>query len=357
MVCLTIGYVKRLASEGYAVHSTIEKLLATGPVVTDGAWGTQLQERGLPFGACPDAWNLTQPDKVEQVAHAYVEAESRVILANTFGANRFILARHGLADRVAEINRAGVEISLRAANRSRSAADHGAFGQRPTGRQSSGQFPSGQFPRQFSPAEKPAEKNTSLLSIQPVIVFASMGPSGIMLMMGQASEAELRAAFAEQARAMADAGAQGIVIETMSDPAEAALATAAAHETGLPTVACMTFDSGAKKDRTMMGATPEQAAEQLVAAGADVIGSNCGHGVADMVEICRRLRAATDRPIWIKANAGLPEMIDGRVVYRQTPAEFAAYAPRLVEAGASFIGGCCGTTPEFIRAVVERLEA
>jgi 5-methyltetrahydrofolate--homocysteine methyltransferase len=288
------------------MHPTIAKLTSTGPVVTDGAWGTQLQQRGLPVGACPDAWNLAQPKKVEEVARAYVEAGSRVILTNTFGANRFILARHGLADKVAEINRAGVEISLRsAASRAK--------------------------------------------------VFASVGPSGVMLMMGQVSENELKAAFAEQARAIAQAGADGIVIETMSDPAEAALATAAAHETGLPVVACMTFDSGARKDRTMMGATPEQAAEQLSAAGADVIGSNCGQGIAGMVEVCRRLHAATDRPIWIKANAGLPENVDGKTVYRQTPAEFAAYVPQLVEAGASFIGGCCGATPEFIRAVVENL--
>ena len=116
----------------------------------------------------------------------------------------------------------------------------------------------------------------------------------------------------------------------------------------------MTFDSGAKQDRTMMGMTPEQAAEQLTAAGADVIGSNCGHGIASMVEVCRRLHAATDRPIWIKANAGLPQLIDGAVAYRQTPAEFAAYVPQLVAAGAAFLGGCCGTTPEFIREVVRQ---
>jgi 5-methyltetrahydrofolate--homocysteine methyltransferase len=177
-----------------------------------------------------------------------------------------------------------------------------------------------------------------------------------MLMMGQVSEDELKVAFAEQIQAIAAAGADGIVIETMSDLAEAALATAAACATGLPVVACMTFDAGANRDRTMMGVTPEQAAEQLAAAGADVIGSNCGHGIADMVGVCRRLHAATDRPIWIKANAGLPEMVDGRTVYRQTPAEFAAYVPQLLEAGASFVGGCCGTTPEFIKAVAEKLE-
>ena len=289
------------------MHPTVEKLTATGPVVTDGAWGTQLQQRGLPVGACPDAWNLTQASKVEEVARAYVDAGSRIILTNTFGANRFILARHHLADQVAEVNRAGVEISRRAA----------------AGR---------------------------------AAVFASVGPTGIVLMMGQVSEDQLKAAFAEQVQAIAQAGADGIVIETMSDPAAAAVAVAAAHETGLPVVGCMTFDSGAKKDRTMMGTTPEQAAEQLTAAGADVIGSNCGQGIAGIVDVCRRLHAATDRPIWIKANAGLPENVEGKTVYRQTPIEFAAFVPQLVEAGASFLGGCCGTSPDFIRAVAEVLK-
>jgi 5-methyltetrahydrofolate--homocysteine methyltransferase len=284
------------------MHPIIEKLTSAGPVVLDGALGTELQRRGLPIGACPDAWNLTQPEKVEEVARSYVEAGSRVILTNTFSGNRFALARHGLGEKLVEINRAGVEIVRRAAE----------------GR---------------------------------AMVFASFGPSGLMLMMGQVSEDDLKAAYAEQAQAVAAAGADGIAIETMSDVAEAALATAAAHATGLPVVACMTFGSGAKKDRTMMGVTPEQAAEQLTAAGADVIGSNCGQGIAGMVDVCRRLRAATDRPIWIKANAGLPEMIDGKTVYRQTPAEFADYVPQLLEAGASFIGGCCGTTPAFIQAV------
>ena len=142
-----------------------------------------------------------------------------------------------------------------------------------------------------------------------------------------------------------------IVIETMTDPAEARLAVAAAKETGLPVVACMTFDSGAKLDRTMMGTTPEQAAEQLLEAGADVIGSNCGQGVAGFVEICRRLHAASGRPVWVKANAGLPEMRDGKTHYAQTAEQFAAYVPQLVAAGAGFIGGCCGTSPEFICAI------
>jgi len=290
------------------MHATLEELLSHGPVVTDGAWGTQLQSRGLPVGACPDAWNLSHPEAVEDVARAYVEAGSRIILTNTFGANRFILARHDLADRIAEINAAGVEISRRAAGiRAK--------------------------------------------------VFASMGPSGLMLMMGEVGADDLRAAFAEQARAMAGAGADGIVVETMTDPAEARLAVAAAKETGLPVVACMTFDSGAKLDRTMMGTTPEQAAEQLLEAGADVIGSNCGQGVAGFVEICRRLHAASGRAVWVKANAGLPEMRDGKTRYAQTAEQFAGYVPQLLAAGAGFIGGCCGTSPEFIRAVCAKLPA
>ncbi len=310
------------------MHPIIEKLTSAGPVVLDGALGTQLQQRGLPVGACPDAWNLTQPEKVEEVARSYVAAGSRVVLTNTFGANRFTLARSGLAEKVAEVNRAGVEIVRR------------AVGDCPNFRGHRG--------------EAVVDENGTVPFDAP-LVFASFGPSGLMLMMGQVSEDDLKAAYAEQAQAVAAAGADGIAIETMSDVAEAALATAAAHATGLPVVACMTFGSGAKKDRTMMGVTPEQAAEQLTAAGADVIGSNCGQGIVGMVDICRRLHAATDRPIWIKANAGLPEMVDGKTVYRQTAAEFASYVPQLLEAGASFIGGCCGTTPEFIRAVVEKL--
>ncbi len=276
--------------------------------LTDGAWGTQLQERGLKPGDCPDAWNLTHAEDVAAVARAYVEAGSRLVITNTFGANRFVLARHGLVDQAAELNRRGVALS-------RAAAD---------GRAS---------------------------------VFASIGPSGLMIMLGQTSAEELQAAFAEQARAMAEAGADGLVLESFSDLAEIRAAIGAAKPTGLPVVACMTFDSGANKDRTMMGVTPEQAAAALVDAGADVIGANCGQGIAGFVDVCRRLRAAADLPIWIKANAGLPQMAGGRAVYAQTPAEFAGFIPPLLDAGANFVGGCCGTSPAFIAAVRERLDA
>ena len=280
----------------------IEELLAATPVLTDGAWGTQLQARGLTPGECPDQWNLTRPAEVEQVARAYVEAGSRVILSNTFGSNRVALAGHGLAGQAAGINRAGAAISRRAA----------------AGRAK---------------------------------VFASIGPSGKILMSGETTEDELRAAFAEQARALAEGGADALVVETMSDLAEAKIALEAAKSTGLPVVACMVFDTGRNKDRTMMGATPEQAAGELAAYGADVIGANCGVGVESYIAICRRLKAATDRPVWIKANAGLPELAGGKAVWKMTPEAFAGFVPQLIQAGASFIGGCCGTSPEFIRAV------
>ncbi len=285
----------------------IQELVANAPVLTDGAWGTQLQLRGIEPGICGDTWNLLHPEPVEQIARAYVEAGSRIILTNTFSANRISLAKYGIAEKVGEINRAGVEISRRAAGGS-------------------------------------------------AYVFASMGPCGKLLISGEVTEKEMRSAFEEQARALASAGPNAIVIETMSDPDEAKLAIAAALPTGLPVVVSMTFESGRDHDRTMMGTTPEEAAAELTAAGADAIGANCGQGAEGYLPICKRLRAATHLPIWIKPNAGLPEATPSGVQYRATPESFAAHIQAIVEAGASFVGGCCGTTPEFIRVLASALE-
>jgi methionine synthase I (cobalamin-dependent) len=289
------------------MHPLIQSLTAKGPVLTDGAWGTELQARGLPIGEFPDVWNLVHPERVAEVAEAYIEAGSQVILTNTFGANRLRLASHNLEDRVAEVNRRGVEISRRAAE----------------GR---------------------------------ALVFASVGPSGKLIITGETTPEELEAVFEEQCSALAEAGANALVVETMADLAEAEIAVAAAHATGLPVVACMVYDAGRDKDRTSMGITPEQAAHALAAAGADVIGANCGQGVAGFVAISRRLHEASALPIWIKANAGLPELVNGRAIYRTTPQAFAEYVPQLTEAGASFIGGCCGTSPFFISAVHHLLQ-
>jgi methionine synthase I (cobalamin-dependent) len=284
----------------------LETLLHEGPILTDGAWGTQLQARGLPIGACPDPWNLEHPERVELVPRAYVEAGSRVVLTNTFRANPIALAMHGVAQTAQALNRAGVAISRRAA----------------AGR---------------------------------ALVFASIGPSGKMLPAGDVTEAELYSAFGVQARALADAGADALVIETMTDLAEAVLALRAARETGLPVVVCMVFDAGPARDRTIMGIKPEEAAEALTRAGADVVGANCGQGIEGYLEICRRLRCSTDRPIWIKPNAGMPQLVAGQVVYPTTPEQFASFAPALVAAGVNFLGGCCGTGPEFIRALAREI--
>ncbi len=298
-----------MPSQPQSAHSPanlIDRLVARRPVLTDGAWGTEFMAQGLGAGECPDVWNIRFPDRVLALARAYVEAGSRVILTNTFGANRIALERHGLAGRAREINLAGVELSKRAVN----------------GRTS---------------------------------VFGAMGPSGKLLALGEIGEAELRDAFREQAEALAKAGADAIAIETMSDLDEAKLAVEAARSTGLPVVACMAFDSGKTKTQTMMGTTAEAAAKTLTGAGADVIGANCGQGIENYLELHKRLASATDKPIWLKPNAGEPQIIGDRTAYAQTPAEFAQAAVGLAEAGAAFIGGCCGTSPEFIRALAKVL--
>ena len=284
----------------------LDELLAARVTLTDGAIGTELQRRGLAAGELGETWNLAHPKRVEEIARAYVEAGSRIILTNTFRSNRITLSAHGRIASLAAFNRAGVEIALRAA----------------AGR---------------------------------AYVFGSLGPTGKLLFMGETTEEELLAAFSEQARILTDAGVHGIVIETMGDLDEARLAVRAAIETGVPVAVSMVFDSGKNHDRTLMGATPEQAARDLTEAGADIVGANCGQGIDGYVPICQRLQRATDRPVWIKPNAGLPQLVEGRTVYSTSPEEFARHAPALAEAGARFLGGCCGTTPEFIRAVGGKL--
>jgi len=272
--------------------------------VCDGAWGTEFQKLGAALGACTDEWNLTKPELVEQVARSYIEVGSQIILTNTFRANSISLKQYGLEERCAEINRTGVRHSLKAAG--------GA-----------------------------------------ALVFATIGPSGKLLLTKEVTAAQLKDSFSQQAKALASEGADAILIETMTDLAEARIAAAAALETGLPVIVSFVFDSGKNRDRTIMGLTPEQAATTMTSDGVHAIGANCGNGIRDFVSVCQRLAAATNRPIWIKPNAGLPEMVGGAAQYKTTPAEFAESVPALVEAGATFIGGCCGTTPDFIREIAQ----
>jgi methionine synthase I (cobalamin-dependent) len=288
------------------MHPLIESLIKTGPVVTDGSWGTQMQQRGLKRGECPDSWNLTHPEHVLAVARQYVDAGSRIILTNTFGGSRLALEKYGLGDKMVEINTAGVQISKQAAG-------------------------------------------------TLAYVFASIGPSGKMLVTRETTEAELQKAFEEQAQVQAQAGADGIVVETMIDLIEAKIAAIAAKQTGLPIIVSMVFDSGEGKDRTMMGNTPEEVLAEMTKIDVDGIGANCGQGIQAFLPICKRLRRATERPIWMKPNAGLPEMVDDATVFRTTALEFARYIPDLIRAGANFIGGCCGTDQSFVKAICETI--
>jgi methionine synthase I (cobalamin-dependent) len=274
--------------------------------IADGAWGTELDKLGCPAGFCREEWNVTRPDLVGKVAQSYVDAGARIILTNTFGANRFVLAKHDRADKVAEFNRAGAAISKQAI----------------------------------------AGKGH---------VFASIGPSSKLLLMKEVTEAELYDAFAEQAQALAEGGADALVVETMTDLNEATTAVRAAKTTGLTVAACMTYDSGKDHTRTMMGTTPEAAAAALIDAGADIIGCNCGIGIDNYIKVAAKLRAVTDKPVWVKANAGLPQVEGDKIVYRMTPEEFGLKAKDLVNAGANIVGGCCGTSPAFIRALAASL--
>ena len=280
----------------------LEKWLAKGVMISDGAWGTELQARGLPLGAIPDRWNLTHPEQVEAVARSYVAAGSEIILTNTFRANAIAMRSRSAAE-LDTINRAAVAISKQSAGKR-------------------------------------------------VLVFASIGPAGKSLSSGEVSAKELTAAFGAQAESLAAGGADALLIETMTDPEEARLGVRAAKATGLPVIASFAFDSGKNKDLTAAGATPEAAAAAMEEAGADGVGANCGVGVDLSVGICRRLHAACGLPLWIKPNAGLPAVQGAAIRYGTTAESFASHFAALREAGASFIGGCCGSTPEFIRALV-----
>jgi len=284
------------------MNETIQELLKNKPVILDGAWGTRLQSRGLPDGACPDEWNLSSPEKVEEVAREYVEAGSQVIITNTFSATRLCLEQSDLAEKVREINTAGVQISKRAAG-------------------------------------------------AKAMVFASLGPTGKSLFMGEVSPELVAQSYREQAAALASAGADGLVVETMMDLKEAELAVQAAISTGLPVVACMTFGRGKNKDHTMMGVSVAEAVKSFSHLGVDVVGSNCGQGLEGMLNTCKILREQTDLPIWMKSNAGIPRYEDGETIYGTTAEQFVELLRPVVDAGVDFIGGCCGTSPAYIKLI------
>lgn len=280
--------------------------LAAGEVlVGDGAWGTLLQAHGLRPGEAPESLNLSRPAVIEEVAALYLGAGADLITTNTFGGSPARLRQFGLDGQTEAVNRAAVE-AVRRAVRGRA---H---------------------------------------------VSASVGPSGHLLKpYGDAEPADIAAGFERQIRALAEAGADLVCIETMTDLAEALLAVRAARTVapGLPVMVTMTFEQTRRGFFTVMGTSIEQAARSLAEAGADILGSNCGNGSRAMVAIAREFRALTDRPIAIQPNAGLPESRDGALVYPETPDFMAEQARELLAAGVAIIGGCCGTTPDHVRAL------
>ena len=278
-------------------------------LVADGAWGTEFFKRGLMQGSPPDEWNLTHPEIVREITREYLESGADIVLTNTFGANRFRLEPHGLSDRVKEINASAAAIAR----------------------------------------EVIADR---------ALVAGDIGPSARFLTMGEVSPEELSEVFAEQARARAAAGVDWIVVESMTDVEEMAVAVRAAVETAhVPVVASMTYNRTPKGYRTMMGNTPETCVKRAEEAGASVIGANCGSGIEDYVPLAPLLRKMTSLPLWVKANAGIPQIVGGKVVYPLTAEEYAAYVPALISAGVDIIGGCCGTDPEFVRAIRGKVSA
>jgi len=288
-------------------------LCATGLVIGDGAMGTELQRAGLAIGECGDRWNLEHPGRLISIHAAYIEAGSQAIITNSFGANRWVLDRYGLADRAVAINRAAATMARRAAG--------GA-----------------------------------------VCVLGDIGPCGGFLRpLGEIDPGDLEGEFTAQAGALLEGGADGVIIETMSALDELRIAIGAAHAARAPfIVASMAFDRVPNGNiRTMMGVSPEQAAQAAVEAGADVVGANCGTHMtaADFERVTVAFRQVTDHPIMIQSNAGSPDLVDGRAVYRLSPEAFAEGMKGVVSAGASIVGGCCGTTPAHIAALARQLKA
>jgi len=275
-------------------------------LISDGAMGTFLHAKGLAPGECPESWCVSHPDVVQGIAQAYIDAGSDIVETNSFGGTSFKLKPYGCAASVAEFNRAAAALAKQAM---------GGRG----------------------------------------YVAASVGPTGHIVEEegGDTTPEALYASFAEQVKALAEGGADAICIETMSSLTEAVQAIRAAKEnTSLPVICTFTFEPGAKGFRTMMGLKPDRAAREAAAAGADVVGANCGNGIVNMLEITRQMRAAVpDVPILIHANAGAPVVEDGKTVFKETPEFMASRIKELIEAGANIVGGCCGTTPEHIRAM------
>jgi 5-methyltetrahydrofolate--homocysteine methyltransferase len=288
--------------------------LAGHPLLGDGAMGTQLMFAGLEQGNCGEAWNLTHPEKVLAIQRRYAEAGSDCLLTNTFGGSRIMLNRHSHASNVVAINQAAVAIARE------------AFGARPG------------------------------------FVIGDMGPfGGLLEPYGDFTETQVRDAFNEQAGALVDAGADAIIIETQTSLEELQLGIHAARDAGAPCViGSMAYDVtlDGSTFRTMMGIDPERAAAFMQEQGADIVALNCGTGM-DMVRArtaVERYRRVSSLPVMVQPNAGQPKLINMKVVYDETPEQMVSGVGPLLDAGASIIGGCCGSTPAHIRAFRQAMD-
>ncbi len=282
------------------------------PLLADGAMGTLLHAQGVQFNRCFDELNMTDPARIAEVHRAYIEAGAQVILTNTFGANRFKLVKHGLEEQMVEINQNAVDLARRVVD----------------------------------------------ASFKEVFIAGDVGPLGVRLApFGRVQPSEARAAFAEQILALAEAGVDLIVIETMTDVFETVEAIYAAKEStkNLPVVATMTFT---RDDVTLLGDSPAKVARALHEAGADVIGVNCSGGPSQLLRILKAMRQAVPQAkFWVKPNAGWPEHVSGRVMYAAAPEYFRDYVVEFWKAGANVIGGCCGTSPEHIAAMRKTIDS
>lgn len=283
-------------------------------VVCDGAMGTQLMLAGLANGDCGEAWNLTHPERVLKIQKNYVDAGADCLITNTFGGSRLMLKRHGHVEDLRAINQAGARIARE------------AFGNREG------------------------------------FVLGDLGPLGAILEpYGELSENDARAAYEEQARALVEAGADAIIIETQTSLEEIGVAIDAAKAAGASCIiASLAYDLSADKTFyvTMMGVTPERAAEFAQERGANIIALNCGTGMdmSGAAMVAKQYRASCDLPIMVQPNAGLPVLENMKAVYKQLPADMAANVPDALSAGANIIGSCCGSTPEHTRAIRKVVE-
>ncbi len=280
------------------------------PIIADGAMGTMLFQRGLKPGECPERMNLERPEVLEEIAQLYLEAGAEIIQTNTFGGSPLKLAMYSLDSKTEEINSRAVQAVKKVVN------DRG-------------------------------------------YISASCGPTGKLLEpYGDTNPDQIFEAFRRQLKVLIEEGVDMICIETMTDLTEATLAIKAARSVSasIPICSSMTYDPTPRGFYTMMGVSIEQATKELTEAGADIIGSNCGNGIENMIEIAKEFKAYTTLPIIIQSNAGLPLMKNGVLIYPETPDFMANKSKELVKTGVKIIGGCCGTTPEHIRAIKKAID-